>query len=197
MGFTQSPPAPVYTRAHGKTKCKYGNACYRECPHHWRGFDHDDSHPLLQPPPPSLLPPADAETDEDTDEDEPAQVMSPVSTEAALAAVVEEIAQHGSFQVGLVVGPTGSGKTRLLDALVARGIVGPAEKKEMWPQHVPVASTPAPSLASVNPSPSSSTTPPPILPPPAPPPPPSPPPHPFSCPPRRLPSLPRADLSHL
>ena len=65
------------------------------------------------------------------------QVMSPVSTEAALAAVVEEIAQLG-FQVGLIVGPTGSGKTRLLDALVARGIVGPAEKKEKWPQYVPV-----------------------------------------------------------
>ena len=92
------------------------------------------------------------------------QVMSPVSTEAALAAVVEEIAQLG-FQVGLIVGPTGSGKTRLLDALVARGIVGPAEKKEKWPQYVPVWPLPPrppprlrpPSLAQLL-----ATTPPPI-----------------------------------
>ena len=118
--------------------------------------------------------------------------MSPVSTEAALAAVVEEIAQL-SFQVGLIVGPTGSGKTRLLDALMARGIVGPAEKKEKWPQHTPVASTPGHLLASAPPpSPSSSRQlhhpfqprlhPRPIL---------------SLCPPRRLNSLPRADLSHL
>ena len=119
--------------------------------------------------------------------------MSPVSTEAALAAVVEEIAQLG-FQVGLIVGPTGSGKTRLLDALVARGIVGPAEKKEKWPQYVPVWPLP-PALSS----------PPPPLPRPAPRdnstthsnPAPAPPPRPFPLPPRRLSSLPRADLSHL
>ena len=80
------------------------------------------------------------------------QVMSPVSTEAALAAVVEEIAQLG-FQVGLIVGPTGSGKTRLLDALVARGIVGPAEKKEKWPQYVPVWPLPPPAPSSPPPPP--------------------------------------------
>ena len=76
MGFASSPPVNV-ARAHGKAKCKYGNACYRVCPHHWRDFDHDDSHPFLQPPALSP-PPADAETDEETDEDEPAQVMSPL-----------------------------------------------------------------------------------------------------------------------
>ena len=119
--------------------------------------------------------------------------MSPVSTEAALAAVVEEIAQL-SFQVGLIVGPTGSGKTRLLDALMARGIVGPAEKKEKWPQHTPVASTPGYLLASAPPSLAQllATTPPPI------PTPLAPPPHPFPLPPSptQLPT-PRADLSHL
>ena len=76
MGFASSPPVHV-ARAHGKAKCRYGNACYRVCPHHWRDFDHDDSHPFLQPPALSP-PPADAETDEETDEDEPAQVMSPL-----------------------------------------------------------------------------------------------------------------------
>ena len=149
MGFMQNPPAAVYARAHGKTKCMYGNACTRANPQHWRDFDHDKSHPRLQSPLPSLTspPPADAagaETDdEETDEDEPVQVMSLVSTEAALAAAVEAIAQMGGeWRVGLIAGDTGSGKTRLLDALVARGIVGPAEKKEMWPQHTPVALLP-------------------------------------------------------
>ena len=37
----------------------------------------------------------------------------------ALASIVEEICRLGTFRgVGLIVGPTGSGKTRLLNALV-------------------------------------------------------------------------------
>ena len=59
----------------------------------------------------------------------------------ALASIVEEICRLGTFRgVGLIVGPTGSGKTRLLNALVKRGVVNPAAEKEVWPEHRTVVS---------------------------------------------------------
>ena len=59
----------------------------------------------------------------------------------ALASVVEEICRLGTFRgVGLIVGPTGSGKTRLLNALVKRGVVNPAAETEVWPAHRTVVS---------------------------------------------------------
>ena len=59
----------------------------------------------------------------------------------ALASIVEEICRLGTFRgVGLIVGPTGSGKTRLLNALVKRGVVNPAAEKEVWPAHRTVVS---------------------------------------------------------
>ena len=60
-----------------------------------------------------------------------------------LASIVEEICRLGTFRgVGLIVGPTGSGKTRLLNALVKRGVVNPAAEKEVniWPEHRTVVS---------------------------------------------------------
>ena len=60
----------------------------------------------------------------------------------ALASIVEEICRLGTFRgVGLIVSPTGSGKTRLLNALVKRGVVNPAAEKEVWPAHRTVVST--------------------------------------------------------
>ena len=59
----------------------------------------------------------------------------------ALASIVEEICRLGTFRgVGLIVGPTGSGKTRLLNALVKRGVVNPAAETEVWPAHRTVVS---------------------------------------------------------
>ena len=59
----------------------------------------------------------------------------------ALASIVEEICRLGTFRgVGLIVGPTGSGKTRLLNALVKRGVVNPAAEEEVWPAHRTVVS---------------------------------------------------------
>ena len=41
---------PTYfARAPGKPKCRYGDRCCRLNPQHWQDFDHDDTHPLLQP----------------------------------------------------------------------------------------------------------------------------------------------------
>ena len=58
-----------------------------------------------------------------------------------LASIVEEICRLGTFRgVGLIVGPTGSGKTRLLNALVKRGVVNPAAETEVWPEHRTVVS---------------------------------------------------------
>ena len=57
----------------------------------------------------------------------------------ATRSVVEEIAGSG-FGLGLICGPTGSGKTRLLDALVERGVVGAAERKELWHKYQPIVS---------------------------------------------------------
>ena len=59
----------------------------------------------------------------------------------ALASIVEEICRLGTFRgVGLIVSPTGSGKTRLLNALVKRGVVNPAAETEVWPAHRTVVS---------------------------------------------------------
>jgi len=63
------------------------------------------------------------------------------SSSLTLPSVVEEIARLGTFRgVGLIVAPTGAGKTRLLEALVKRGIVNPAAEKEVWPEHTSVVS---------------------------------------------------------
>jgi hypothetical protein len=54
----RSPPPPLhlqaapehaneYRRAPGKPPCRYGTACYREEPHHFRHFDHPSDHPLI------------------------------------------------------------------------------------------------------------------------------------------------------
>ena len=51
----QIPAAPLpkptvaneYRRAPGKPPCRYGRACYREEPHHFRHFDHPSDHPRI------------------------------------------------------------------------------------------------------------------------------------------------------
>ena len=88
---------------------------------------------------------SDTETEVDEEDEDAAfsaasHLGSP-DTDGALASIVEEICRLGTFRgVGLIVGPTGSGKTRLLNALVKRGVVNPAAETEVWPAHRTVVS---------------------------------------------------------
>ena len=88
---------------------------------------------------------SDTETEVDEEDEDAAfsaasHLGSP-DTDGALASIVEEICRLGTFRgVGLIVGPTGSGKTRLLNALVKRGVVNPAAEEEVWPAHRTVVS---------------------------------------------------------
>lgn len=150
-----------FSRAPGKPKCRYGDDCYRLNPQHWSNFDHDDTHRFLQSVSVVSL---DSDTEEDDaaasvqpptpvknvgsdTEEEEAEVVhlarcSPLREEDArtLASIVEEIVSLGTFRVGLIDGPTGSGKTMLLKALVACGIAGPVAEEEQWPKETPVVS---------------------------------------------------------
>ena len=68
----------------------------------------------------------------------PAQASQPPAD--AIRSVVDEIESMGTFGLGLICGPTASGKSQLLDKLVQRGVVGAAERKEQWPKYTPVVS---------------------------------------------------------
>jgi hypothetical protein len=51
QGASTPEPKPTvaneYRRAPGKPMCRYGRACYREEPHHFRHYDHPSDHPLI------------------------------------------------------------------------------------------------------------------------------------------------------
>ena len=51
QGASTPEPKPTeaneYRRAPGKPPCRYGAACYREEPHHFRHYDHPPDHPLI------------------------------------------------------------------------------------------------------------------------------------------------------
>ena len=103
------------------------------------------SNPLALDEDDEVLVLSDSETEVDEEDEDAAfsaasHLVSP-DTDGALASVVEEICRLGTFRgVGLIVGPTGSGKTRLLNALVKRGVVNPAAEEEVWPAHRTVVS---------------------------------------------------------
>ena len=136
---------------------------------HWRSFDHHEDHQFLQPVTAAhsgteTLSETETEVEEVTEEEEDAAAAfsaAPASSvnlgsdtdgeeSRTLASIVEEIARLGTFRgVGLIVGPTGSGKTCLLAALVKRGIVNPAAEKQVWPEHTSVVSALAERCGSV------------------------------------------------
>ena len=163
LAFSDTPTmgdsSPLsFARAPGKPRCRYGDAfCTMRSMEHWRSFDHHETHQFLQLATPVH---SGSETEEDDEASTAAPLMqpptgaaSPVSLgsdtdgeEAAsgartLSSVVEQIVRLGTFRgVGLIVGPTGSGKTRLLNSLAKRGVVSPAAEKEVWPEHRSVVS---------------------------------------------------------
>ena len=108
------------------------------------------SNPLVLDDDAEVLVLSDSETEVDEEDEDAAfsaasHLGSPdtdgAAAPGALASIVEEICRLGTFRgVGLIVGPTGSGKTRLLNALVKRGVVNPAAEKEVWPEHRTVVS---------------------------------------------------------
>ena len=165
-----------FARAPGKPRCRYGDVFCTMCSmEHWRSFDHHEDHQFLQPVTAAhsgteTLSETETEVEEVTEEEEDAaaafsaapassvnlgsdtdgEESEAVSGARTLASVVEEIARLGPFRgVGLIVGPTGSGKTCLLAALVKRGIVNPAAEKQVWPEHTSVVSALAERCGSV------------------------------------------------
>ena len=163
--MAESNPLP-FARAPGKPRCRYGDVFCTTCSiEHWRSFDHHEDHQFLQPVTAAhsgteTLSETETEVEEVTQEEDAAAAAfsaAPASSvnlgsdtdgekpEAVsgrtLASIVEEIACLGTFRgVGLIVGPTGSGKTCLLAALVKRGIVKPAAEKQVWPERASVVS---------------------------------------------------------
>ena len=157
-----------FARAPGKPRCRYGDAfCTMRSMEHWRSFDHHEDHQFLQPVTAAhsgteTLSETETEVEEVTEEEEDAAAAfsaapalsvnlgSDTDGEESEASIVEEIARLGTFRgVGLIVGPTGSGKTCLLAALVKRGIVNPAAEKQVWPEHTSVVSALAERCGSV------------------------------------------------
>ena len=127
----------MYTRAHGKPECMYGDGCYRKSLEHWANFDHPATHAFLnsgkratdgEAGPSSKRGPAACE--DLTSEDNPvaaATIPLPVPHTAAASAsstTPAPAAAHGAARGVLIFAPGAGGMTAKLmyDHATGRGL---------------------------------------------------------------------------